>query len=56
MGIPRTRAHTDLLVRNFELGELWDAYGIVGDVMVRHFLILIIYFRPLLFLLRCVTL
>lgn len=26
--------HTDLLVEEFELGALWDEYGIVGDVVV----------------------
>ncbi|KAJ8455013.1 hypothetical protein ONZ51_g12691 [Trametes cubensis] len=30
----RSRAHTELLVKEFELGELWDDYGLVGDVVV----------------------
>ncbi|KAL7278565.1 hypothetical protein ACG7TL_007564 [Trametes sanguinea] len=32
-GLGRSRDHTELLVREFELGELWDSYGIVGDVV-----------------------
>ena len=27
-----------MLVEGFELGELWDDYGIVGDIVVRVFL------------------
>lgn len=30
----RSREHTELLVEEFELGDLWDEYGIVGDVVV----------------------
>ena len=30
----RSREHTEGLVREHELGELWDEYGIVGDVVV----------------------
>lgn len=30
----RTRAHTEHLVENHELGDLWYSYGIVGDVVV----------------------
>jgi hypothetical protein len=26
--------HTELLVREFELGTLWDEYGLVGDLVV----------------------
>ena len=26
--------HTDLLVEEFELGVLWDEYGLVGDIVV----------------------
>lgn len=36
----RSRAHTDELGEAFELGVLWDEYGIVGDVIV-NFLIII---------------
>ncbi|KAI0364600.1 hypothetical protein BV20DRAFT_955911, partial [Pilatotrama ljubarskyi] len=31
--LSRTRAHTEMLVKGCELGELWDDYGIVGDVV-----------------------
>jgi hypothetical protein len=31
----RSREHTDLLVEEFELGVLWDEYGLVGDIVVR---------------------
>ena len=30
----RSQAHTEVLVRDFELGMLWDQYGLVGDVVV----------------------
>jgi hypothetical protein len=30
----RSRAHSDILGEEFELGVLWDEYGIVGDVIV----------------------
>jgi hypothetical protein len=30
----RSRAHTEMLGEEFELGVLWDEYGIVGDVIV----------------------
>ncbi|KIM76997.1 hypothetical protein PILCRDRAFT_12366 [Piloderma croceum F 1598] len=30
----RSRAHTDMVGREFELGTLWDEYGIVGDVIL----------------------
>lgn len=36
-GVPggrRSRLHTEYLVRAYELGELWDDYGLVGDVEV----------------------
>ena len=29
-----SREHTELLVHEFELGDLWEEYGIVGDVVV----------------------
>ncbi|KAI0652180.1 hypothetical protein C8Q79DRAFT_898811 [Trametes meyenii] len=32
-GLPRGRAHTEFAVREFELGELWDNYGVVGDLV-----------------------
>ena len=38
-----SQAHTELLVEEFELGMLWDAYGLVGDVVV---CILLNYFGP----------
>jgi len=31
----RSRDHTEMLVEEFELGILWDEYGLVGDVVVR---------------------
>jgi hypothetical protein len=34
----RSRAHTDMVGREFELGTLWDEYGIVGDVIVSNVL------------------
>jgi hypothetical protein len=36
--IPWTHAHTDVLVNTggVELQELWDDYGIVGDIVVCH--------------------
>ena len=33
----RSREHTDMLVEAFELGVLWDEYGLVGDVIVSVF-------------------
>jgi hypothetical protein len=33
--VRRSQAHTELLVEEFELGMLWEEYGIVGDVVVR---------------------
>jgi hypothetical protein len=29
------RRYTELLVEEFELGMLWDEYGLVGDIVVR---------------------
>jgi hypothetical protein len=29
-----SQAHTELLVEEFELGMLWDEYGLVGDIIV----------------------
>ena len=29
-----SQAHTELLVETFELGILWDEYGLVGDVII----------------------
>ncbi len=29
--------HTEMLVKEFELGDLWDDYGLVGDIIVRFF-------------------
>ena len=31
----RCQEHTEILVSEFELGLLWDGWGIVGDVVVR---------------------
>ena len=32
--ILRREEHTEMLIQAFELGNLWDVYGIVGDVVV----------------------
>jgi len=32
----RSQAHAEVLVEEFELGMLWDEYGLVGDIVVRH--------------------
>ena len=32
--VRRSQAHTELIVENFELGVLWDQYGLVGDIVV----------------------
>src|SRR5271169_766694 len=32
--VRRSQAHTELLVEEFELGMLWDEYGLVGDIVV----------------------
>jgi hypothetical protein len=39
--VRRSQAHAELLVEEFELGMLWDEYGLVGDIVVR--------FSPLIF-------
>ena len=31
---PWSKEHTELIQAKFELGELWNKYGLVGDVMV----------------------
>ena len=41
--VRRSQAHAELLVEEFELGMLWDEYGLVGDVVV--------CFSPLYFML-----
>jgi hypothetical protein len=33
-----SQAHAELLVEEFELGMLWDEYGLVGDIVVRLWL------------------
>ena len=39
MGGPRSHAHTDTLLQSgtIMLWELWDGYGIVGDLLVRQY-------------------
>lgn len=33
-----SREHTEVISAEFELGQLWDEYGLVGDIMVgAHF-------------------
>jgi hypothetical protein len=34
VSIRRCREHNDVLVEQKELGDLWDNYGLVGDVVV----------------------
>ena len=36
--VRRSQAHAELLVEEFELGMLWDEYGLVGDIVVRLWL------------------
>ena len=36
--IPWCEKHIEMLVQAFELGDLWDAYGIVGDIIVHLFI------------------
>jgi hypothetical protein len=36
--VRRSQAHAELLVEEFELGMLWDEYGLVGDIIVRTIL------------------
>jgi hypothetical protein len=31
-----SQAHAELLVEEFELGMLWDEYGLVRNIVVRH--------------------
>ena len=33
------REHTDMLVEMFELGELWNEYGLIGNIMVSPLLL-----------------
>jgi Plavaka transposase len=35
----RSREHTEALVSGFELGVLWDEYGLVGDLVVCNHLV-----------------
>ena len=30
----RSKEHTELISAEFELGQLWDEYGLVGDIVV----------------------
>ena len=32
--VRRSQAHSELLVEEFELGMLWDEYGLVGNIVV----------------------
>ena len=37
-GRPRSKEHTELISAEFELGQLWNEYNLVGDVEVSsHF-------------------
>lgn len=35
--ISRSREHTEYCIHAFALAELWDQYGIVGDLTVRSY-------------------
>jgi len=37
-GGPHSHAHTHALLQAFDLNEMWDAYGIVGDLIVSVFM------------------
>ena len=54
--IHRSCAHTDVLGEEFELGILWDEYGIVGDVMVKFpysYILIITYYFMFLAIYKC---
>ena len=36
--IPQWEKHMEMLVQAFELGDLWDTYGIVSDIIVHLFI------------------
>ena len=38
-GTPRFREHTRKLVETFDPGTLWDAFGVIGDVIVSQTII-----------------
>ncbi|EMD30780.1 hypothetical protein CERSUDRAFT_78623 [Gelatoporia subvermispora B] len=33
-GIPRKRCHTDKIVQDLSIGQVWDGYGIVADIVI----------------------
>lgn len=33
--LPRTRAHSNAIAENLELGQAWDDFGLVADIVVR---------------------
>ena len=35
--IPQCEEHTKMRVQVFALGDLWDAYGMVGNIIVSFF-------------------
>jgi hypothetical protein len=37
--VRRSKGHAEILGEEFELGMLWDEYGLVGDIVVRKFTI-----------------
>ena len=45
----RSREHTEILVEAFELGVLWDEYGLVGDVIVSSFFSIFVLFAHINF-------
>ena len=40
---PHSKEHTELISAEFELGQLWDEYGLVGDVVVIIYLFILIF-------------
>ena len=40
---PRSKEHTELISAEFELGQLWDEYGLIGDVVVIIYLFILIF-------------
>ena len=44
-----SREHTEILVEAFELGVLWDEYGLVGDVIVSSFFPIFVLFAHINF-------
>lgn len=43
--LPQTRAHSDAIAKNLELGQAWDDFGLVADIVV----------HPILFAMGCIV-